>query len=196
MRLYLLRHAITNHNVERRYQGRGSDLKLTSEGIDQALKTSNYLKKFSIDVIYSSPLKRALKTAEIINKHHNKKINIEPLIVERDFGILEGKKYEEVDYITIREQGLYDIYQIEKKEDFQKRIMNFFNKLHKKHYSKNILIVSHGGAIKMLLSNLQNIPWQKGIYEIKKDNSSISIIDIDENKQIKSIELNKIEHLN
>ena len=178
MRLYLLRHAITNHNVERRYQGRGSDLKLTSEGIDQALKTSNYLKKFSIDVIYSSPLKRALKTAEIINKHHNKKINIEPLIVERDFGILEGKKYEEVDYITIREQGLYDIYQIEKKEDFQKRIMNFFNKLHKKHYSKNILIVSHGGAIKMLLSNLQNIPWQKGIYEIKKDNSSISIIDL------------------
>jgi alpha-ribazole phosphatase/probable phosphoglycerate mutase len=195
MKLYLLRHATTNHNIERRYQGKGTDIDLNNKGIEQAKKTANYLKKHKIDIIYSSPLKRAMQTANIINKHHKKNIKIETLIIERDFGKLEGLKYSEVDYIKINQNNLYDIYQIEKQEDFQKRIIDFFNQLHEKHFGKNILIVTHGGVIKMLLSNLQNIPWQKGIYEIKKDNSAISIIEIDENKKIKSMDLNKKNHL-
>jgi broad specificity phosphatase PhoE len=195
MRLYILRHALTDHNVQRRFQGRGTDIELNEEGLRQAQKTAYYFKNIDLDVIYVSPLKRTLQTANIINKYHNKKIEIENLIIERDFGLIEGRKYNDIDFYEIHKKDLYDYYKIENQIVFQKRIMKFFNQLHEKHFGKNVLIVSHGGVIKMLFSNLQNIPWKKAIYEIKKDNSAISIIEIDEFKRVKSIEINKTSHL-
>ena len=196
MRLILVRHGQTDLNTKRVYQGKRTDEDLNETGISQAQKTANFLKEFNFDLIISSPLKRAIRTAQEINKFHNKEILILDEITERDFGDFEGVSYDNVDYPKVREENKYEQFNVERPERFQERVQNFLDNIHQEHYGKTILIVSHGGTLKMLLSILQKIPWHIGVYEIQKPNASISIIEIDENKELKKHDIGKIEHLN
>lgn len=195
MRLILVRHGQTDLNTKRVYQGRGSDIDLNEVGLEQARKTAEFLKNEKIDLIISSPLKRALQTAQIINKYHNIDIKTIDKITERDFGEFEGVEYAKVDYKNIREEDAYEKFDVEHPKKFQERVESFLEDIHIEHYGKNILIVSHGGTLKMLLSVLQKIPWEIGVYKIKKENASISILEIDEKKQLKSIDVGSILHL-
>ena len=63
--LILIRHGETEWNVAEIFRGR-SEIGLNENGIKQAELLTKYLNEFKLDAIYSSPLKRALKTAEII----------------------------------------------------------------------------------------------------------------------------------
>ena len=65
MELYIIRHGETKWNSEKRLQGR-SDIELNEYGIELARITSEALKDVKFDRIYSSPLKRAYETAEIL----------------------------------------------------------------------------------------------------------------------------------
>ena len=67
VKLFLIRHGQTIWNVEGRYQG-SKDTELTSVGVRQAKLAAKYLSKVNFSKIYSSPLKRALSTANIISK--------------------------------------------------------------------------------------------------------------------------------
>ena len=88
MKIYFLRHAKTDSNIYNRWQGR-SDLDLSNEGMGQLkkLKELNY----SFDLIFTSPTKRTLKTAEIF-KNKNNSIICDDRILERNFGNLESKQ--------------------------------------------------------------------------------------------------------
>lgn len=66
MKILVVRHGLTDWNVERRIQGR-TDVPLNQEGIKQAYVAKEKLKEEKIDLMVSSPLKRAKQTAEIIN---------------------------------------------------------------------------------------------------------------------------------
>ena len=66
MAVLMTRHGQTDQNVEKRVQGK-ADIELNATGIEQAKITSEKLKDEKIDIIISSPLKRAKQTAEIIN---------------------------------------------------------------------------------------------------------------------------------
>lgn len=70
--LFLVRHGATANNLERppRIQGRRSDLPLSEEGRRQAAAAAEFLAPFPIDAFFSSPLKRARQTAEIIAARH------------------------------------------------------------------------------------------------------------------------------
>ena len=70
MNLYLVRHGQTDWNIQGRIQG-STDIELNSTGLNQAQKTAELLKNIDFDVIYSSPLKRTVDTAKIINTYHN-----------------------------------------------------------------------------------------------------------------------------
>ena len=65
MELYLIRHGKTIWNAENRLQGR-TDIELNEEGIAAAKELGEKLKNIHFDMIYSSPLKRAFNTAELI----------------------------------------------------------------------------------------------------------------------------------
>ena len=94
--LYFVRHGQSVLNVEGKFAGR-IDTPLTAEGRKQARAAGRLLKQtISIDAIVSSPLGRALETAQIIAKeiaYPPDAIHISKLFVERDFGSLEGKPY-------------------------------------------------------------------------------------------------------
>ncbi|MCK5762727.1 MAG: histidine phosphatase family protein, partial [Clostridiales bacterium] len=72
MKLYFIRHGETDYNKENRLQG-GLDTKLNDIGKEQALKASEEIVDLEIDVIISSPQRRAVDTAEIIASKLNKK---------------------------------------------------------------------------------------------------------------------------
>lgn len=79
MNIYIVRHGETDWNVQLKLQGR-SDIPLNATGIEQAEQTGENLKKagISFDKVYSSPLQRAVKTAELISgfrffKYHKRK---------------------------------------------------------------------------------------------------------------------------
>ena len=73
------------------------DSPLTEIGIRQAKNIVEILKSYDFDLIISSPLKRALQTAEIISKTLNIEIEVNDLFKERDNGIFAGLTFEEAE---------------------------------------------------------------------------------------------------
>lgn len=92
MQIIIIRHGETLWNKEGRVQGI-SDVELSTVGIEQARLLALSLKDHPISVIHTSPLKRALKTAEIINEFHQKEIHIHDDLMEIDPGDFEGVYY-------------------------------------------------------------------------------------------------------
>jgi broad specificity phosphatase PhoE len=88
--LYIFRHGQTDWNKERRTQG-WLDIPLNDTGVEQAQKLADVLKPVNLDIIYSSPLSRALKTAEIVAQSNNAKILTHDDLRERNSGVLGGK---------------------------------------------------------------------------------------------------------
>jgi phosphoserine phosphatase len=86
---YFLRHGETDLNREFRCQGR-QDIPLNATGREQIADVAQKLKDVKIDAIYSSPLKRAMESAEIIAKAKKMKVQQLDWLVEIDYGALEG----------------------------------------------------------------------------------------------------------
>lgn len=140
--IYIVRHGQTNDNVIGRYGGR-IDTELNQKGIEQAYELHEKLKDITFDVVFTSPLKRACKTSEIICKN---KIIKDDRIIERNNGDLEGKLkteiMETIDFNDPNEKR----FNIENIVDFRKRIYDFFEEITEKYRGKNILVVTHAGV--------------------------------------------------
>ncbi len=95
MELILVRHGETAWNREGRVQGL-SDIDLSDVGVYHARRLAISLKDRPIRAIYASPLIRALKTAEIINRYHDVPLLLEPGLMEMDQGDFEGLTYAEL----------------------------------------------------------------------------------------------------
>ncbi len=93
--IILARHGETEWNVEEIFRGR-IDVELNETGIKQVELLAEYLRHLKIEAIYSSPLKRALKTAEVIASHHKLDIEIAPGLIDLDFGKWQGLPHQGV----------------------------------------------------------------------------------------------------
>lgn len=151
IKLYIVRHGKTNWNKEHIIQGL-TDIPLNEEGIKDANILKNNINKLNIDICFSSPLKRAVETANII---YNKDIVIDDLLIERAFGNYEGTKPSDNFF------DKYWNYQLDSSDNNVESIKKcleranvFLNKLKKEYDNKTILIVSHGGFIKALYYNI------------------------------------------
>ena len=83
----IIRHGKTELNKANVLQGR-SNYPLNNEGIKQAQKAADMLKDIEFDYVYSSPLIRAVHTAEIVAP--NRKIQLDDRLLEMDYGQYEG----------------------------------------------------------------------------------------------------------
>ena len=81
MKIYLIRHGETDWNLEQRLQG-AMDIPLNENGIELARETARGLRDVPFDVIYTSPLRRARQTAEIIRGDREIPLIEEPRIRE------------------------------------------------------------------------------------------------------------------
>src|SRR5690606_14436115 len=92
--VYLLRHGETAYNADgNKYCGR-TDVDLTNLGIQQAKRVGDLLKDVAFDGVFCSPLKRAIRTAEIACGG-SLKVEADPRLIEIDFGQWEGFRPEE-----------------------------------------------------------------------------------------------------
>ncbi|MGP4077981.1 histidine phosphatase family protein [Halobacillus sp. K22] len=155
----LVRHGITSWNIEKRAQGK-SDIPLNQEGIRDAEKLAERLHKEEWDALYTSPLKRAAHTAQIIASRLGLEIGYDLRLQEVDGGLIEGTTEEE----RIEQWGNgwreMDL-GIEKKEKIIQRGMSIINELSEKNAGKNILVVSHGSLISHMVSELDPLKIRK-----------------------------------
>ena len=102
--IYLTRHGQTLWNIEKRLQGRGNS-PLTEDGIERAKELRDRIKNIHIDIIYSSPIERALNTANIIKGDKDVEVVTDDGLMEMCFGDYEGRKTDEV----MQENSSWDI---------------------------------------------------------------------------------------
>ena len=93
--IILVRHGETEWNVEEIFRGR-IDIELNETGIKQAELLAEYLSDLRIDAIYSSPLKRALKTAKMIAGYHKIGVEVAPGLMDFNYGRWQGLSHQEV----------------------------------------------------------------------------------------------------
>jgi len=201
LKIILIRHGEEEkekvNNVE--YQTNNSDL--TAKGIEQVKKlTTRLLNEFNINKIYSSDIKRALQTTEIINYKLNLNIKIDERLRERNIGDFEGygdgwraefnrlKKEKLAKRIPLKEirppkgENLYE---------FRDRIKSFLINLSKE--KGNILVSSHKGVNTAIINFIQN--WNCLEFKpIKQDYSCINILSFKNNKW-DVLTINNIDHL-
>ena len=94
MLLYVVRHGVTAWNRLRKVQGR-ADIPLAEEGVRLAEKTGEALRNVPFDLCFSSPLKRAVQTAEYILGDRKIPVITDERIQEIDFGVLEGTQFKD-----------------------------------------------------------------------------------------------------
>lgn len=185
LNVYLLRHGETQYNADgNRYCGR-TDIDLTEKGKGQAKLVNNQLRNMSFDGIYSSPLKRALYTAEIASG--GKQVNTDARLIEVDFGGWEGKTSAE---FIKEDAGLWNSWMNdpavakaggtgESAGDVVARVDGFYQEMLAKHSSGNILVVGHNGINRLYLAYKLGMPL-KHYRRIVQENSSITLFSLDE----------------
>ena len=90
---YIFRHGQSSYNLEGKIQGHTNNSVLTDKGIDQAYATADNLKNKDIDVIISSPLRRAKQTGNIVSRVVQAPIQFDERFTEVNVGVAEGLHY-------------------------------------------------------------------------------------------------------
>lgn len=160
MQLYLVRHGETDWNIEHRAQGH-TDIPLNRNGIAQAEKLRDGIKNrgLQFDAVYTSPLQRTLKTAQIITDGQYDLI-LDDRLKERSLGKLEGEVVEDWGQFGV---DLFDMqlnasdFGVEPIRDFQQRAESFLDEIRQKHPTNaKILAVTSNGYMKRIHMVLNN----------------------------------------
>lgn len=160
MKIWMVRHGETDSNMAERVMGQRIDEPLNDEGRAQAEHSAEQLRAEPYDIIFSSPLKRAYETAQVIARARNIPIIVRDELKERNFGSLSGKTWPEIDRAAGAEPGTmhekdysqqYDYHAFggESIEDVKRRLLHFTDALKRDYSNKRILIVAHGGILRL-----------------------------------------------
>ncbi len=164
MKIWLTRHGQTDYNKAHLMQGR-LDKPLNETGIKQAKAARESLlakhPELVFDAVYSSPLKRAVKTASIIGAVPTSEIIIDERIIEVDFGRYEKKKYHMLGLAMSLFWALPEIFPapktVEPVSSMVERSHAFLKELEQKDY-ENVLVVCHGGILRALCGYMEDRP--------------------------------------
>lgn len=179
MDIYLIRHGETDYNKKKRLQG-VTDIPLNAQGIALAEKTAAGLRDIFFDRIYTSPLIRARRTAEIIRGNREIEIVETDGLKEISFGNYEGLSVLDGHY-NIPDPDFCDFFNRPEKyhtppggesiEHLQKRTVAFIQGIMNDPANEGLtfLMASHGAAIRGMLSGLQGLPaaqlWNGGVHK-------------------------------
>lgn len=172
MKLYVVRHGQTDQNVLGLVQG-DTESDLTEKGREEAKALQELVESLNVDVVVSSPLRRALDTAKLIT-NNKKEIIIDERLIERNFGLSEGKPVDEeltVKYWDFRLNT--DINQVEKVQDLMFRITEFIEDMRNKYDDKKVLVVAHSAILRAIHYAINGIPEDGDLLKIEIPNLRI-----------------------
>jgi alpha-ribazole phosphatase len=157
MKLLLVRHGQTNHNLDHRYQGL-TDAPLNKTGLKQADQIIKRLIDEKLDAIYSSDLMRSVQTAEKISKKYGLQIKKDERLREISFGEWEGMSYQEIQAQSsdLLEGWMSDPAHIsppngETLLQLAERVKSALDEIRSQYEDQTVLLVTHGGVIRTLL---------------------------------------------
>ena len=197
--IYLVRHGQTAWNKEEIFRGR-TDVPLDETGLRQAELAGEYFKGMEIHAIYSSPLSRALETAQKIAQSHN--IKVQPLqgILDMSFGRWEGQSHLDIQkndreiYRQWREEPhLVRLPSGESLDDVRVRAMAALEEVIRNHPGKTLILVSHRVVNKVLICGILGLD-NSLFWQITQDTTAINLIQHREGKYILSL-MNETCHL-
>lgn len=172
MVLYIVRHGETEKNKYGLIQGQ-TECDLNEIGINKAKELIPLVRDLNIDVVISSPLKRAKDTARIITED-KLPINTDDRIIERDWGLCEGASIDEVD--TVECWNFYkniDDNEIEKVQDLLERVSSFIEDVKSRYPDRNVLIVTHSAVLRAFHYCLHPIPEDGDLSKLEIPNLRI-----------------------
>ena len=161
---YIFRHGQSSYNMEGRIQGHTNNSVLTNRGIDEAHNAASLLQDKKIEVVVSSPLRRAKQTGSIVSKIIKVPLQYDDRFTEVNVGIAEGLHY------TKAQQKFGDLYRQwrsadpkyidihfekgESKRDVQKRVFKALNEYAQNPDYQNIAVSGHGITLSQALMAL------------------------------------------
>ena len=151
--VYIFRNGQSSHNLAGRLQGQSNDSVLTDQGINQAFSAAKFLKDKNIEVIISSPQRRAKQTGCIVAKQLNTPIQYDSRLAEANLGTADGEK---ISNMSKKHKQILQDWQNHKPDtrfqngespnELQKRVLSALKDYTGTKY-KNIAISSHNFSI-------------------------------------------------
>lgn len=180
--MIFVRHAEAVGNKIREFHG-WTDENITEKGHIQARLVAERLTDTKIDVIYSSVLKRTMQTAGYIAKVKGLPIISREDLKEINGGLWEGMRWEDLakfypeEYDTWETQPhIHQMPEGESMESFQKRLIAAVQDILSVERGRNICIVTHGTAIRVLLCWFKGLPLKDIISIPWCDNTAVTIV--------------------
>lgn len=159
MEIFFVRHGLTQSNIEKRLMGARINDPLSPQGHEQAQNVAQQINR-DFNILFSSPLLRAYQTAEYFAQVLKLPIHVREELKERDCGILSGCSWDEVaiktngeltyEKLKAHEELNYSKYGGETTAIVLARLEKFLAEIIKLYADKKVLIVSHGGIIRLM----------------------------------------------
>ena len=196
--VYLVRHGQTAWNREEVFRGR-ADIPLNETGRVEVLLTGQYLRGVSVDSIYSSPLSRALETAEAIARYQGTEVQILGGLIDIDFGGWQGVSHEVVKgrYGKLYRQWkdaphLVRFPEGESLEEVRERALGAIHDVVRDHSDENLIMVSHRVVNKIVICGLLGLD-NSHFWQIGQDTGCINVLEFGEGFTLRC--LNDTSHL-
>ena len=196
--IILARHGETEWNLSEVFRGR-IDVELNETGMKQAKLLAEHLSNLKIEAVYSSPLKRALKTAEMIADYHKLDVEITAGLIDFDYGEWQGLPHQEVKdkYKELYTEWINNPHRVkmpagESLTEVRKRAVAVVDSVIAK-YEGTVVLISHRVVNKVLICALLGLD-NSHFWSIKQDIGGITIF-IYENKQFILTEHNNTSYL-
>jgi probable phosphoglycerate mutase len=170
--LILVRHAETQANVERRWQGQLFEGSVTSRGQQQIQRLAERLREAGEEIValYSSPLGRAQQTARGIGAALSLEVHVQDSLKEMNFGELDSLTMTE---IAERHPAFFAAWRNfadaevtwpggERRRDFAARVQGAWEEIVARHTDGNVVVVGHGGSLRVGIGHL--LEWPPVIY--------------------------------
>jgi len=170
MKLFVLRHGETNENITGMMQG-DMDTVLNEKGCCQALSVRDKVLESNIDLVISSPKKRAIKTAMLAAP--NIPLILDDRLRSRNHGEFEGMRRDEIninDYWNLKKNNQY--IKAESVKDLFDRVESLLKEIKEKYNDKNVLLVTHSGIVRILYYYFNGIPEDGDLMEYESHNCS------------------------
>ncbi len=178
-KIYVVRHCESIGNLLHSFAGH-SDVDISEKGKLQLKCLSEYFKDIKLDRVYTSPLLRAKKTAEAINKYSGAPLEIEKDFIEINLGVLDGRPVSEMsDEQTatwLTEPDKFYVEGGETMREVAERVISALKRIAEQNPESTIAVASHGCAIRNLVRVLKGF-GPNGIKEVDWcDNTGINYI--------------------
>jgi len=183
--IILVRHGQTEWNRIERFRGR-ADVPLNETGVKQAEATGQRVaSQWRPAAVYSSPLSRAVKTAEAIARHFSLPVQIHPGLVDIDYGEWQGLTPEEARQrwpaeidAWYHQPHLARIPGGESLAELRVRLMASVNKLAKRHAGQTIVLVGHTVINRIILLGVLGLGDER-FWRLKQEPCAINVFEAD-----------------